>query len=203
MSGCWNLNLMFLVYYFTSDAVYTKHRKQGQQNEHITDGSEFMKRVVGGSKLNSRPKFLMFTAPYKLCEGECSDERSVMGFPVYLGNYAKKVYRDTYIRNYNKELNQTDKITHPPKSKSKKTNKRRETNPNGRSTTSTEPPIFTDDKKERLNFIINKKSDCSCPYLDPNICYKKRNPAMRQKQEIFIDDIKKLFTIYRKTKDII
>lgn len=156
----------------------------------------------------------MFTAPYKLCEGECSGEKLSIGFPVYLGNYAKKVYKDTYIQNFNKEEpeNPRNNITDPPKAKTTTTKKkRRQTPPNRGSTTSTQPPTFIDeenddedddDKKALLHMKIKKKPDCVCPYLDPNVCYKKRIPAKRERHKIIVDDIKKLFTVYRKTKDI-
>lgn len=47
---------------------------------------------------------LMFTAPYKLCEGGCDQEQKnfVISFPLFIGKGAKEAYKKNYDRDYKK-----------------------------------------------------------------------------------------------------
>lgn len=54
-------------------------------------------------EITNRPGLLLFTAPYKLCEGGCKDSKSdnfVISFPLFIGKTGKKFYQDLYNRDF-------------------------------------------------------------------------------------------------------
>lgn len=55
-------------------------------------------------EISDKPEMLMFTAPYRLCEGECDEDKKnfVMSFPLFLGKRAKTEYKKRYHRDFKK-----------------------------------------------------------------------------------------------------
>lgn len=49
-----------------------------------------------------RPQYLLFTAPYKICEGGCSnnEDNFVMEFPLFIGKKGLAKYTDFYRRDH-------------------------------------------------------------------------------------------------------
>lgn len=53
-------------------------------------------------EISDNPGYLLFTAPYKLCEGGCEDKDNnfAMVFPIYVGQKGKDKYKELYERDY-------------------------------------------------------------------------------------------------------
>lgn len=51
-----------------------------------------------------KPGYLLFTAPYRLCEGECKTDKKnfVLSFPMYVGNKGIEIYRGLFNRDLKK-----------------------------------------------------------------------------------------------------
>lgn len=54
-------------------------------------------------EITDRPEYLVFTAPYRLCEGGCPKDRNfVLSFPLYVGTRGRAAYQSTYHRDATK-----------------------------------------------------------------------------------------------------
>ncbi|XP_063394017.1 uncharacterized protein LOC134679103 [Cydia fagiglandana] len=64
-----------------------------------TDGELYLKKLHNKENIASSPAYLLFTAPYKICEGGCNygnDTNFAMAFPLFIGNYRKRGYGEIY-----------------------------------------------------------------------------------------------------------
>lgn len=55
-------------------------------------------------EISHKPGYLLFTAPFKLCEGNCKEPESnfAMAFPIYVGKIGREKYKEMYERDYHK-----------------------------------------------------------------------------------------------------
>ncbi|XP_063633759.1 uncharacterized protein LOC134804580 isoform X2 [Cydia splendana] len=64
-----------------------------------TDGELYLKKLHNKENIASSPAYLLFTAPYRICEGGCNygnDTNFAMAFPLFIGNYRERAYREIY-----------------------------------------------------------------------------------------------------------
>ncbi|XP_061705846.1 uncharacterized protein LOC133516856 [Cydia pomonella] len=84
-----------------------------------TDGELYVKRLHNKENIAESPAYLLFTAPYKVCEGGCNygnDTNFAMAFPLFVGNYGRSAYKEMYPneqRDLNDLLSKT-RSTKPP-----------------------------------------------------------------------------------------
>ncbi|RVE45065.1 hypothetical protein evm_010299 [Chilo suppressalis] len=93
------------IYYITCFFNNTFAETFAPKSVRSTDGGIYVRRVVNGREFYSRPEYLYFTAPARLCKGKksCGGEKSLSFiFPLYLGNAAKHGYQQIHHNEYDK-----------------------------------------------------------------------------------------------------
>ncbi|XP_075990960.1 uncharacterized protein LOC142986376 isoform X1 [Anticarsia gemmatalis] len=138
-------------------------------DQNVADGNQFIKRIFHGSERSERPGILMFTAPYKLCEGGCTGsdvEDLAMKFPLYIGKKGRTKYKEIYPRDHSiKHHNNTG----APFTKKLKNKPKAPCNLSVVVVTVTvhvTTPETTTTTKAALN----------CPVIPPGICWKQIKP---------------------------
>lgn len=111
----------------------------------------------------------MFTAPYKLCDGTCSEEKMMMAFPLYIGKSAKQHYKMYYYNDYKKIKSMRPNAPFERKTTRAKRLLTSVSSTIATVTPSTEPAII---KRDPLPLKYR------CVKIGPNICYKKRNNSL-------------------------
>ncbi|KAF9417683.1 hypothetical protein HW555_005264 [Spodoptera exigua] len=124
----------------------------------VANGDEIFKKIAAGESITKKPGIIMFTAPYKLCEGGCngSDGGNIMlQFPLFIGKRGRDAYKRIFYRDSDKLYSTVKGWPFKVKTKRMKAAKATTT------TTTTEAPTTT------------TLPTPQCPYFPPDVCLKK------------------------------
>ncbi|KAG6457950.1 hypothetical protein O3G_MSEX010582 [Manduca sexta] len=128
----------------------------------LTDGEEFVKKIVRGDKVTPRPEYLIFTAPYRLCEGGCKDNSNfAMAFPLYIGMKGRQSYKSLYPRDFSK------------------VHYMRPNAPFKRKTTKYPFTLCATNKDTEKSMSETDATSTRCPEVVPRNCRKKVTPPAR------------------------
>ncbi|XP_046977530.1 uncharacterized protein LOC124543374 isoform X1 [Vanessa cardui] len=102
---------IFLLDYISIASTDSSKDILDEENKNATNGEKFIQEVINGKKPTVRPESLIFTAPFKLCKGECESNVNnfVMLFPIHVGlKRSQTVYKSIYPRDNEKRFSSED-----------------------------------------------------------------------------------------------